>query len=72
MHSTSPAAMTPEERLSEIARLLAEGYVRLRSDCRRAAQDCPEPADPAAEGTLPDSRTKTLQFPPGNDSCQCG
>jgi hypothetical protein len=72
MSGCDPTEMTAAERLTEIARILAEGYLRLRADRRKGARDRPEPADPSVEETPPDSRTKTLQFPPGNDSCQCG
>lgn len=50
-----PAAMTPDERLRELASILAAGVLRLRS---RAAL----PADPGPEN-LPESGQDCLEVP---------
>ena len=63
-----PGAMSSEERLSEIAQILAEGYLRLCLIRGRRTEDGQEPSDPPEEGKPPDSRRKDLQCPPSMDS----
>jgi len=67
-----PGSMSSDERLSEIAQILAEGYVRLCLIRGRRTEDGQEPSDLPVEGMPPDSRRKDLQCPPSMDSCGRG
>jgi hypothetical protein len=53
-----PAEMTPEQRLAEVAAILAGGYQRLRGQSANSLSDkgldCPAaPGPPLAEGLTP-------------------
>ena len=63
-----PAVMSSDERLSEIAQILAEGYLRFCLIRGRKAEDGQEPSDLPEEEEPPDSRRKDLQCPPSMDS----
>ena len=55
-----PAANSSDERLSEIAQILAEGYLRLCLIRGRKVEDGQEPSDLPEEEEPPDSRRKDL------------
>ena len=57
----------PAQRLAEVARILAEGYLRLGLARRAAARDRP----PAPPEDSQDFSANALLSPPGDDSCQC-
>ena len=66
MNPTIPYPMTSAERLDEVARLLALGFLRLRA--RRRAEEASEPnhlrefgLDFAAEGSVCDTDANTLR-----------
>ncbi len=63
-----PGTMSSDERLSEIAQILAEGYLRLCLIRGRKVEDGQGSGDPPEEETPPDSRRKDLQCPPSMDS----
>ena len=67
-----PNAMSPGERLAEVSRILAEGYLRLRRDRSHDAADGQQMGDPDAEKNLSDSPGNDLLCPPDEDSCQGG
>lgn len=58
----------PAQRLAEVARILAEGYLRLGLARRAAAQDRP----PAPPEDSQEFSANALLSSPGDDSCQCG
>ena len=63
-----PGTMSSDERLSEIAQILAEGYLRLCLIRGRKVEDGQGSSDLPEEETPPDSRRKDLQCPPSMDS----
>ena len=67
-----PGAMSSDERLSEIAQILAEGYLRLCLIRGRKAEDRRAPGHLPGEEEPPDSGRKDLQCPPSMDSCERG
>jgi hypothetical protein len=58
----------PAQRLAEVARILAEGYLRLGLARRAAARDGPSVEPEDSQGFS----ANALLSPPGDDSCQCG
>ena len=63
-----PAAKSSDKRLSEIAQILAEGYLRLCLIRGRKVEDGQEASDLPKEEKSTDSRRKDLQCPPSMDS----
>ena len=63
-----PSAMSSDDRLSEIAQILAEGYLRLCLIRGRKVEDGQEASDLPKEEKPTDSRRKDLQCPPSMDS----
>jgi len=65
---STDANLTPEDRLREVAAILAEGYLRLTRGRRNATDGPPSGGAPTAENSQEDSqKALELSAPPRTD-----